>query len=402
MSTKSRKQRALVVVGAGASVDFGIPITSKFGKLIDATIKADPVCVSEGGTDVYLDVQAKLRSYYGNDDEAHFERVYHVMRELSQLRVTPGAVPTFKPVMYPFIEPKHPYADRALTVACETMLDFIYAKVSDLCGTPAVSLTPLSDFFETLETRYIPRVYTTNYDDFVSQATHGRYFTGFTTPHGDHRDFDAAAFWSEWDRPSLFHVHGSVHMGFPLPLDHHIGDLAWYDDRAEALQHAKHRGSGRPRMDGTQLEPCAIVTGLDKLGRLQQSPFASYYAGCSRDAMEADLIIMLGSGLADRHLNTFLTLARRARPDVPILYVGFWGSAPDDFYSATHSEFYDRDIALFHELAIDVANLRESAVRAVDGWTRAATGKAAVWADGFLSCLKAPNAFARILAELAA
>lgn len=43
--------------GAGAAVDFGIPITSKFGELIGAAIKTDRVCVSEGGADAYFDVQ---------------------------------------------------------------------------------------------------------------------------------------------------------------------------------------------------------------------------------------------------------------------------------------------------------------------------------------------------------
>ncbi|HFH2507464.1 TPA: hypothetical protein ACGJQF_005047, partial [Pseudomonas aeruginosa] len=87
---------------------------------------------------------------------------------------------------------------------------------------------------------------------------------------------------------------------------------------------------------------------MDKLGRLQQSPYAFYYSALNREAMEADLILVLGSGLADLHLNTFLKAARRARPDVPILYVGYWGREALDFYSTIHFELEDRDIALFH------------------------------------------------------
>lgn len=38
---KNGKQRALVVMGAGASVELGIPATIGFGNLIDDAIKAD-------------------------------------------------------------------------------------------------------------------------------------------------------------------------------------------------------------------------------------------------------------------------------------------------------------------------------------------------------------------------
>lgn len=132
---------------------------------------------------------------------------------------------------------------------------------------------------------------------------------------------------------------------------------------------ARFNGSGVDRMDGTHVERGAIITGLDKLGRLQQSPYAFYYSALNREAMEADLILVLGGGLADLHLNTFLKAARRARPDVPILYVGYWGREALDFYSTIHFELEDRDIALFHELSIDLVktSLKHASKRTTAG-----------------------------------
>lgn len=400
--SKKNKQRALIVMGAGASVEFGIPATAGFGNLIDDAIRADKCCAHEGGVDAYFDIRDKLRTLYGDATEAHFERIYHVMHELSQLRVTQGAVPKFLPVMYPFLGAAVAYSKQSLKAACSTMLDFIYAKVSEICDSPEKPLSPLSAFFEALEQQYIPRVYTTNYDDFVGQATQGRYFTGFTRQHGNHADFDGEAFWSEWERPGLFHLHGSIHMGFSIPDEHQIGDIVWFDDKAVARRHARFSGSGLERMDGTQIERGAIITGLDKLGRLQQAPYAFYYSAFSREAMEADLILVLGSGLADLHLNTFLKAARRARPDVPILYVGYWGATPLDFYSAIRFGLEARDTSLFHDLGIDLMNVPETQFRAHDGWTIGTGGKAAVWADGFQSFLLAPQAFTRMAQKLAA
>lgn len=399
MNTRSRKQRALVIMGAGASVEFGIPITAKFGNLIDAAVTADRFCVAEGGAAAYLDIRDKLRTYYGVPEEAHFERIYHVLHELSELRVTPGAVSRFRPVMSPFLGEAVSYTDRALKAARRAVLEVIYKTVTQACDKPAVPLKPMSDFFEALETRYLPRVYTTNYDDFVGQATNKRYFTGFTERQGDHAYFNAGTFWSEWDQPGLFHTHGSIHMGFP-PGGKDIGDIGWFEDKAAALTHATFFGSGVWRMDGTSIERGAIITGLDKLGRLQQTPYAHYYAGLCRDAMEADLILVLGSGLADLHFNSILKAARRNKPNVPILYVGYWGNEPNDFYNKVQFEHEDRDIALLHDLDIDLIRVRETQYRAHSGWTIASNRRAAVWADGFQKSLANPQMFIELAEKL--
>lgn len=390
------KGRAVVIVGAGASVEYGIPITARFGALIDQAVQADPYCVRVGGADAYSVVRQRLTDYYSSAEEAHFERIYHVMHELSVAHPTPGAVPKFLPVMYPFLCCPVPFRTDALNAACQTMLEFIYRHVSALCDTPACSVAPLGTFFERMSQKYVPRVYTTNYDDFIGQATGDAFFTGFTKPHDNHFDFDPTAFWSRWDEPGLFHLHGSIHMGFPKGAPHDIGDIAWYSSKAEAAKHATFNGSGVSRMDGTTLARSAIVTGLDKLGRLQQSPYAAYYAGLNRDVLEADVIFVLGSGLADLHLNTYLKEARRARPDLPILFVGYWGSEPDAFYSAIHFDYVDREISLFHDLRIDLFRVRELQFRAVDGWTMDAHGKAAVWADGFQNFLNEPAALQQV------
>ncbi|KFX63337.1 hypothetical protein A8H39_18675 [Paraburkholderia fungorum] len=402
MTASTGKQRAVVIVGAGASVEYGIPITAKFGALIDQAIQADPYCVHVDGAAAYLDVKQKLTAYYNSTDEAHFERIYHAMHELSVLRTTPGAVPKFLPVMYPFLGGSVPYKTDALNAACQTMLAFIYRHVSAICDRPACSVAPFGIFFERMSQQYVPRVYTTNYDDFVGQATGDTFFTGFTTSHDSHLDFDATSYWSNWDKPGLFHVHGSIHMGFPRGGTHDIGDIAWYASKEEAAKHATFNGSGVPRMDGTTLARSAIITGLDKLGRLQQSPYAPYYAGLNRDVLEADVIFVLGSGLADLHLNTYLKEARRARPNVPTLFVGYWGCDREAFYNAFHSEPDERDISLLHDLRIDLINVRAGQFRAIDGWTVDAFGKAAVWADGFQSFLNKPAALQRVMQELGA
>jgi hypothetical protein len=108
--------------------------------------------------------------------------------------------------------------------------------------------------------------------------------------------------------------------------------------------------------------------------------------------MEADVIFVLGSGLADLHLNTWLKAVRRAKPKVPILYVGYWDGDVDDLYSAIHFDYQDREISLIHDLRIKLYDLPGSALKALSGWTVDANKTAAVWADGFQSFLNEPQA----------
>lgn len=401
MTNENRRPRALVVVGAGASVEYGIPATAGFGDLIEAAVASDDYCRHTGGDAVYRDVRNALTQYYGKPQEAHFERIYHVMHELARFEVTPGAIARFRPVMRPFLELVGTYPEHALRAACSTMLRAIYQKVSSVCAAPRVPYAPLTRFFERLERQWIPRVYTTNYDDFIGQATGDRYFTGFDIPHADHLRFDGAAFWSRWNQPGLFHLHGSVHMGFPRHSTD-IGDIGWYPSRDEASMVAEFSGSGVDRMDGTSIDRGAIITGLDKLGRLQQSPYCFYYAGLSRDVMEADVVFVLGSGLADLHLNTWLKQVRRLKPTLPLLYVGWWDGDTLDLYNAFNADYGDLEIALHHELGLTMHRVAPHQYKAVDGWTIDADSAGAVWADGFQSFLAHPQALDDVLERLGA
>ena len=81
--------------------------------------------------------------------------------------------------------------------------------------------------------------------------------------------------------------------------------------------------------------PSAVVTGLDKLSLLQQRPLSDFYSALARDAMLADLLIVIGLGLADLHLNTWLAEARSRTPKPPSssLITGRTGFEHDTYFS---------------------------------------------------------------------
>ena len=105
----------------------------------------------------------------------------------------------------------------------------------------------------------------------------------------------------------------------------------------------------------------------------------AYYSEFSRDAMAADVIFVIGSGLADLHINKWILEARLANPKTPIVFVGY----RQDGEIGTGS---DLEISLIHDLRIEVC-ARLSDKREWNNWTLFKKNNAAIWKSGFQSFL---------------
>lgn len=122
-------------------------------------------------------------------------------------------------------------------------------------------------------------------------------------------------------------------------------------------------------------------------------PFSYYYAGLALDIMDADLIVVIGSGLNDLHLNTWLKEARRKENPSPLLFVDYW----ENGLGEQRSENENKSIEMFHSLSIDTENLKESDYCAVDGWTISKHGSSAVWDKGLHALLEQPGSLPSVL-----
>ena len=283
------------------------------------------------------------------------------------------------------------------------MAKFIFDELSAVCKKPAKDLKPLAKFVTKLRRDHVTRMYTTNYDDFLLQAAPDLY-TGFDpTSNSTAKCFDRQEFWKDIDRDCVFHLHGSVHLAFHAPQapDADLGALHWYDDRAEASKNSLYAGSDWRRMDGTQTIPTAIVTGLDKLYPLQQQPLSHYYASMARDAMEADIIYVIGCGLGDLHLNTWLGEARRRNPKPPLIFVDWW---PDGFAREMDTVMPPKPsrklIDMIHKLHMPVYD--QTYEKYGTGWyiNKNKIYASAIWDKGFLGFLEKPNELDHVLKQL--
>lgn len=398
-----RDKRALLILGAGASLEFGAPSTPQLTKMLRQKILEDSWMQHIGGGKAHEEIRAALESYYvGGQHSVTFEQIYHCAHEmLFAFPPTAGAVNEYRPALFPFLERKFEADQRALRALLGRMAKILYQEISAACSSPRTSLAPLSRFLNKLRGSHVTRVYTTNCDDFVLQAAPDL-FTGFDEqPVDAPKRFDGRRFWEASDRDCLLHLHGSVHMGFSHDRpETPLGELFWYDDREEALRHATYNGSGKRRMDGTEFEIAAVITGLDKLSRLQQRPLSYFYSALAEDALRADLILVVGCGLGDLHLNNWLTEARLQSPRPPIVIVDYWS---DGFPHTTAFNEGDRKlIDIWHALRLPIGYepWRDSHPHA--HWTVAADASGAVWDHGFASFLDTQVPFAKVLETLSA
>lgn len=391
-------KRALVLFGAGASVEYKAPSTIGLTTTIEQAVAADRYLQTTGGDAAFQAIRAGLAGYLRKPGVINFEQIYHVAHELLfTYPPTPGAFDEFKPIMQPFVTNATGLSQEAVRSLCDKIVTVIYAEVSKSCGTNPLSLDPLVRFIERLRGDYVTRIYTTNYDDFPLQAASDLY-TGYARgPAAEPRPFDVNGFWQKERRDGLFHLHGSVHMGYAHPRSgaFDIGELFWFDDRDEAQKHASFSGSSPQRMDGTSVLRTPVITGLEKLSRVQQRPFSHFYSMMARDAMRADVIFVIGSGLADLHVNTWLAEARSRSPMPPLLFVDFW---PNGFEEDTYFDVDRKTTELFHRLRVHITE-RYRGTRA-GNWIVSHDQTAAIWDKGFQAFLNAPAELESVLGML--
>jgi hypothetical protein len=384
--------RNLVLFGAGASIEYGAPSTPELTRIIEQGVHSDRWMQRCGGDAAYDKIQNALRGYLSGD--VNFEQIYHCVHELAFLQPTSGAADEFKPLLGGLVADTTGAPREALQPLAHKIIEIIFRYLSDRCTSPKVTLEPLVILLNRLTSEGLTRIYSTNYDDFIWQARSDLY-TGFPTGGTDAKRFDAADFWKQTGQNSLFHLHGSVHMGFSTPDCGEFGELFWYDDRKQAERHAFYHGGPRSRMDGSSFMPTAVITGLDKLSRLQQRPLSYYYSALSLDAMSADAIYVIGSGLADLHLNTWLHEARSKSPRTPLIFVdhmhGGLANHLDDVNAKTKQ--------LFHSLEVHIT--RAMPGRSITpGWTISNDETAAIYDNGFQNFLNTPGDLAKARAAL--
>jgi hypothetical protein len=330
------KKKLLVLTGAGASVDFGMPNVNDVSKILsDATRDRFPLFDQSRGLFEYFEDQLaghwRLRGRLLPRERPTFEDVLLAIFETAGALDDKGFASPSTAFLSVRPFPDLLGLDRSSRVAADDnvirqfgaiAVDSLLDEFRRLCRNAErdrlASFAALRGLVSALAEEFELSFATLNYDDVMYRCTN-RLETGFDR---DGRFNNLCLFQREnW---SVFlHLHGSVHFDLRFGLE----DVHWVEDlESTSGQNAFGSGPGAGKALA-RFPRSVLVAGLGKEVQIQKQPFRTYFAEFDRLVASADALLVVGYGWMDTHVNLAFEHFR-ARPVVAIEY------ARDDVWNA--------------------------------------------------------------------
>lgn len=314
-SSRQRRRRGklLIVVGAGASIEFGMPSVSDVHNFLLQTssrffpLAADPM------KNLYGYMYDTINDYWHTHvphirNNPNFEDVLSAIYELASAYpsgVFTGSLGAFVTINnFPeviHINQRKPFDENILRHLGQQLHDDIveeFRKRSQPTVNSSLSkIALLSHFLSTLAEEFDLAVVTTNYDDLIYRCLPG-VETGFDPLNGRFFE-DRILMRSSW--PCLLHMHGSVHFDMDL-VGTNLHGIVWQEDlNAQFHQNSFGRSSFRA-MGGREFPTSSIIAGYGKTEQIQRLPFRTYYSELDRLVVGSDGLLFLGFSLIDSHI----------------------------------------------------------------------------------------------------
>jgi len=327
------KKKLLIVVGAGASIDFGLPSVADVEAILnDLASKKFPL-FHEPSKGFYQYVKKVIQDYFdsnpkeGLKKDVNFEEVLFQLYSLSahknDVNYELASNALFSSIKLPDVNflGKCKQGVEILHQLSSASVDSIVEEFIKRCALATSRKAPeiekLGNFFDGLREDHELGFVTLNYDNIISQASPGL-FTGFDC--NDTFNHSTVLKRTEWE--FLYHLHGSIHFAMNDELTstsaHKIG---W--ESSPACGHSV-QSSGRNfqySSEGGAFPTSTIVAGLGKTQQILRQPFRTYYSQLDGIIDQADGFLFLGYGFNDSHLNSaFAEVQVFPRPVVIIDY----------------------------------------------------------------------------------
>lgn len=322
------KKRLLVILGAGSSIECGMPSVGEIDGLMRTW--ANDLARAEGTPDYFALVWDALAEHLRQGMQSErstpdFERALSELITLmhwvrpppvgSALRdlVAKGEMPP--DIAFPYPQKYGP------SITLKMRASNLLARLACELRDRSAKITPADTRIErwgcvlaALRQHFDVAIYNLNYDN-VALTCWPDAFTGFAT----NGKFDPASIHQRaWN--GIMHLHGSVHFS----LQDNLGEeIVWREDLKGKFIDSDEGRSADERSDGRDFPRTTFVAGGFKLDQLLVEPFHSYQSALVRDAYDADAILLGGYGFTDTHVNRALKNAivsrREARPPVLVL-----------------------------------------------------------------------------------
>jgi hypothetical protein len=336
------KKKLLLVVGAGASVEFGIPSVAAVRGIISSAIQTRYPLLHAPATNLYEHIEETVSRYWTHFVPVHLRRPPYFEDLLYTIFALAAAFPAgaYTSALGALITAtKLPdvsfFSRQPQQVGPETLHDLGNASVDAMienfrstCVATQVSkaaeFARLQAFVAALQADFDIAVVTLNYDDVMYRAFPG-IETGFDPNTGK---FDEGRILNRPSWSCMLHLHGSVHFDMPLPTPP-TGDLheiCWQANLGAKFQQNASGRSSRRYAEGVDFPTSVIVAGYGKTSQILRRPFRTYYSELDRLVSNCDAVLFAGYGFGDVHLNMAFETYRDSRRR-PVAIIGY---AADD------------------------------------------------------------------------
>lgn len=325
------KKKLLITVGAGASIDFGLPSVWHVDQLLDkCALKTHPLA-DDPSISLYAYFRDAIQGYYAQNPKkgmaktANFEEILYQLNLLipyyTDRNWLHGSKALLKPQHYPeimyFGSTRRTIDGDVLSSLTAELMDALVEhfidKCEDVSRTKQRELVGLHQFLNVLQNEYDIGIITLNYDNVFEQALPNLH-TGFD----DLGFFEPTSVYGRTDWGFIYHLHGSVNFAM-TGVDADLHGITWTKTPTKSHEVQSGGRSRHQSMEGTQYPSSTFIAGYGKPQQLMRQPFSTYFSQAGRVIEEADSILFIGYGFSDQHLNGLFSGVRSKRRPVVVL-----------------------------------------------------------------------------------
>jgi hypothetical protein len=346
------KKKLLITVGAGASIDFGLPSVSTVDKLFDNCAAESYPLAGNSLSNLYRHCRDVIDTYYGFAKPllrkwANFEEVLYQLNLMAPYLTDTdwqhGSNALLMTMPLPdVVEPKtgrrKPVDGDMVRQLANSLMVSLVDHFIDACATAtkakAAEITELGCFLTSLQDEFEIGIITLNYDNMFTQAIPGLH-TGFNCAG----EFDPMSVLSRSKWGFIYHLHGSVHFAM-TGATHDMHGITWTNTPEKNHAAYPTGRNAQDSMEGTSYPRAPFVAGYGKTQQILRQPFRTYFTQVNRLVHEADSLLFLGYGFSDLHLNAAFSEVRSRRRPVVVI----------DWAAPTQDSLPHREDAWVHNL----------------------------------------------------
>ncbi len=296
-------QKLLTVLGAGGSIEFGMPSVDDIDELFKEWSRIDYPIIGSWPNSLYTWVKEKLVNE-GNT-KLYFENYLHAIQIISSRGK--GSYPIegiYCSILiddFPKIRSEYSAVhvasqndfDKLNTFLNNKLLNHIRKKCLHLDSDRHAELKEMRQFFTFLKANYELGFINLNYDNVLLTAI-PNLNTGFSN---ENTQFELGEIYSDkWD--FCYHIHGSVH------FDMATGEqITWNPDLNSKFGVGAPNRRRHTTSEGRKHPMSTIITGFDKINQIYREPLMQYFFKIDQRIYESDAILFIGYGFNDSYIN---------------------------------------------------------------------------------------------------